>query len=513
MERMMQLTSPTRSDLEDAARAYFAQYSEQDYMPRGYDPDRIGEMASYDATLTEEGLAEVESELLSNDYGGSAYLAGRHMLAGMGMDIDLVSAETRQMAMRFGARAVRELSLSRIHQLTNPDKARPSYDRLFNLESDRQVLPKSGSIGLKSTTTISAASDTYRVRELSRNLSRSTVTETIRVLKWLAQVFGPDTELSRLTTDDLRDFREKLLRLDRHTQGRDVPFSQRQTGDPTRCISYTTAIKYWRFLGQFFRWAVEDKVINTNPAAIAAPPKPKGLRRQSPKPFTSDELKALFATPMYVGHKSPKRLTETGDCLSRGGQWWSGVLFLHTGLRAGELSQLMPSDFVFNAPVPFLMVRETSDEGSEKSVKNEASVREVPLHSTLLALGLEAFVRSRSKQQPGKRVFEVFRLGKHRKSEGATRFWGDYLDRFGLRLAGRSTHVWRHTFIRSLRDRNVAVEDIAALVGHAGNDPSDPFAHTQTKAYGGGYSLERKQIALEKLDFGFELPGVSDSEK
>lgn len=506
MERLMQLNSPTRADLENAARSYFNKYAVPDDGPRGYDMERIDQIVSYDIHLEQEFLSQIHDELLARQFSGSAHLAAREMLGSLNAEADKMPPETLQAALVLGARALRELSRRRVDQLTDPDITLPPYDCMF--KSDASSLPATAAYAapaISSTTTLKAAVETYEARQLTRKLARTTVTETNRVLKWLMQTFGEKTELDDLTAQHLREFRDQLMRLDRRTQGRDLPFANRQTANPEHRISYATAIKYWRFLQQFFRWAAEDRLISTDPSTVATPPKPKGEKRHSPPPFTSDELKVLLRSPLYAGHKSPKRLLEAGECRSRGGHWWSGLVFLHTGLRAGELAQLMPSDFVFDAPVPHLLVRVTSDEGAQKTVKTTSSIRQVPLHPTLLELGLKTFVQTKAKRRPGMRVFDVFRLGTHRKSEGATRWWGDYLKKHGLHQQGRATHVWRHTFVRFLRDGGVAEEDIAALAGHVSGDLSDAFAHAQTRAYGGGYSLERKLEAMKRLDFGFNL--------
>ncbi|RYG86848.1 MAG: hypothetical protein EON58_21270 [Alphaproteobacteria bacterium] len=226
---------------------------------------------------------------------------------------------------------------------------------------------------------------------------------------------------------------------------------------------------------------------------------------KSPEPFTTAELEKLLSTPLYSGYLSPKRVNKPGSCLVRSGHWWSGVLFMHTGLRAGELSQLEPSDFVFDGPVPYLRVREESEGAGIKSVKNQASIRDVPLHPNLLTLGLEAFVDARRKKRPAERIFHEFRLGTNgRKSEGATKFWGVFLRVNGLWREGRATHVWRHTVVAGLRGNGVAVEDVAALVGHTGS-VGDLALFGQTIKYGGAYSLERKRDALLKLDYSLPL--------
>ncbi len=133
-----------------------------------------------------------------------------------------------------------------------------------------------------------------------------------------------------------------------------------------------------------------------------------------------------------------------------------------------------------------------------KSVKNAASVREIPLHPDLLVLGLRQFVDGRGKRFPGERVFREFRLGARGKlSDGLTRFFGPFLVENGLWKEGRATHVYRHTFVDRMRAAGVADEDIAALVGHTGS--------TQTSHYGGAQPLARKAANLQRLDLGFDL--------
>jgi integrase len=179
--------------------------------------------------------------------------------------------------------------------------------------------------------------------------------------------------------------------------------------------------------------------------------------------------------------------------------WWSGVLLMFTGMRAGELAQLLASDFVFDAPIPHVKVQLLDDEGAKtKSAKNQASIRDIPLAPVLLTLGLREFVAAQAKAHPKKRVFFAFRLGTNsRKSEGVTRFWGDFLKANGLWKEGRASHVWRHTVIQCLRANGAAQEDIAALVGHSPG--------SITGAYGGAYPLNRKLETAKLLDYGFDV--------
>jgi integrase len=143
-------------------------------------------------------------------------------------------------------------------------------------------------------------------------------------------------------------------------------------------------------------------------------------------------------------------------------------------------------------------VRRDGDGKFEKTTKNEASIRDIPLAPVLIALGLEQFVRNRAKLD---RLFIEFRFGSAgRKSDGATKFWLRYLKKFGLWKPGRSTHVWRHTVAAFLRSNGVSDEDIGAFIGHSGK--------TVTSGYGGPQPLARKALTLSKLNYGFDILDV-----
>lgn len=296
----------------------------------------------------------------------------------------------------------------------------------------------------------------------------------------------------------LRQFRDDLSRLDASLRGRKVPFVDRLTNVAERQINSATASRYWNYVQSLFAWANAEGLIEANPAEGLKVERRANERRSSPEPFSEAELRKLFATPLYAGHASTRKVDEPGACVVRGGRWWSGVLALFTGLRAGELSQLLPSDFIFDVEVPHLRITDQEQSGGRaKRVKTAAAIRDVPLAPVLLQLGLREFVEAAAKRYSG-RVFREFRLGSgDRTSDGMTKFWGPYLKRFGLWKAGRSTHVFRHTVAHWLRANGVHDEDIGAILGHAGAGI--------TAGYGGAQTLARKAETLTKLSFGFDV--------
>jgi len=282
-------------------------------------------------------------------------------------------------------------------------------------------------------------------------------------------------------------------------RGRELPFQERLTNKETDQIKSVTSSRYWRSVAGFFAWAAAEGLVGSNAAAGLRLEPRKGEARKTPAPFSETELRKLFRTPLYIGYKSPKRVNEEGTLMRRNGHWWSGVLPLFTGIRAGELSQLLPNDFVFEDDIPHLKVREDDGAGQlTKRAKTASSIRDVPLLPILLDLGLREFVQARAKLQPKGRVFREFRLGTgDRLSDGMTKFWIRTLQKWGLHSQGRATHVMRHTFVACLRKNGVPEDEIGALVGHA------PKSITGT--YGGAFPLSRKLAAASHLDYGFDV--------
>jgi len=491
------MPSPSHADLEDAAKAFFQRLTEEGGMQRrGVLDDR--EIDNLLAN-SDDRMVELERQLKTNDFDLWVKQAAASMCDDAAVGMSELDDEGRMLASQLAARAERTKLASLVHALTTPGVTFVPEDDLFATRLRTQ--PPSPSRTVHAGPSIKTAAEEYERRIRNRNVGTSHITETIRVLRWLMEVHGADTPLSAITTDDLRTFRDNIDQ-SAVLRGKDVPFAHRRAKAPEERIKSATAIKYWGALRGFFRWAVEEKRVPEDPLGGLKIDRRKGEERASPEPFSSEELRQLFCTPLYAGHRARTRVNEPGSIHTRNGKWWSLILLLHTGMRAGEVAQLLPSDFKFDDPVPHIKVRETDDDGKRvKSLKTKASIRDVPIHPNLIELGLRQFVERRAKAYPSRQVFWDFRPGADgRKSDGLTKFWGAYLRKHGLWKPGRATHVGRHTLTALLRQAFVSDDDIGAIIGHA--------ARTMTSTYGGAYPLTRKVASLGQLDFGFDVVGV-----
>ncbi|OQW76358.1 MAG: hypothetical protein BVN32_09485 [Proteobacteria bacterium ST_bin14] len=171
---------------------------------------------------------------------------------------------------------------------------------------------------------------------------------------------------------------------------------------------------------------------------------------------------------------------------------------LYCGLRAGDCAQLLPNDIHLDDAVPHIVIKPGKlPDGRAKTSKFRNREHLVPIHPTLIALGLREFVAKRASQKPAVRLLEDVGLGQNRRSTRLTKFWSRYLHTFGLYLPGRATHVFRHTLANRLRAAGLTREEIGAILGHTTGNVTD--------GYGGPPPLARKAAIIGKLEFGFDI--------
>lgn len=329
--------------------------------------------------------------------------------------------------------------------------------------------------------------------------------EIARALAWLEEELGHATRAAEITTADIRAFRNNLIRLNATGRGKSLPFRDRLTDIREQQITHATASKYWGAIKGMFAWALSEGICDHDPTAKLRLERPIGEEANSPEAYSMEELIRFYQTPLYTGYKSDGRTRQEGDCRQRGQHWWAGVLPLFTGMRAGELSQLLPSDFFFDAPIPYLQITRFDHDGVEtKRTKTPSSVRRVPIAPPLLELGLKQFVERRKKVEPKARVFQRFRMGTEtdgKLSEGMVSFWGAYVRHYGLHKKGRGTHVWRHTVVDFLTRLGAIEEDVAGYVGHERGSQTSRYGRQKKE----GMPLERLKPLADSLEFGFDL--------
>lgn len=224
--------------------------------------------------------------------------------------------------------------------------------------------------------------------------------------------------------------------------------------------------------------AVEDGLLDVNPARGVVIEAPRGNRKPRIG-FTSEELAAIFASPVYANGERP--VAGAGAAA-----YWLPLLALYTGARQGEIGQLSVEDFREADGVKYL------DMLTEHTRPGESHRRPVPVHPDLIKIGFLQFVEMQ--RRAGERLlFPDLRADNKGKHTGN---WSKWFARYlrttvGIRDRRKTFDSFRHTFAEACRKAQVDDTMLELLVGR----------RTRRSARDGPVSLEALAAAIGALRF------------
>lgn len=220
-----------------------------------------------------------------------------------------------------------------------------------------------------------------------------------------------------------------------------------------------TCKRHMSDLSRLFDFAVFDGLRSDNPMKEHLWTPRETARRQHGETTVKregwgDQIDALLASEIY---RQP--LKEPGDPL-----FWAPLLGIFAGLRMEEALQLRVEDFDTEGGVPFMRVRNTT---GDQRLKSANSDRRVPLHRTLIDLGLLKLVALRRASGPG-RIFPFLERGKAKGKFGEifSKRFTHYRKRQGLNAPARDFHTLRTDFQTRLTHAQVPEHSRIALMGH-----------------------------------------------
>jgi integrase len=246
-------------------------------------------------------------------------------------------------------------------------------------------------------------------------------------------------------------------------------------------LSPTTVATYMNNLSALLNWAVEEGVIERNPAKGLVEKARAQVKRRG---FTPAELKILFNA------LAPMRLT-------RPHQFWVPAIALFTGARAGEICQLRVADVIKEQSIWCLDLSEFNAEGrrvDDKSLKTAASERVLPIHQGLIKAGFIEYVEHQARQGFDL-VFPQLASGSKRSySHEFSKFFGRFLDGIGLSQPALVLHSFRHGFRDACRAKSIPEETSRALGGWASTN--------EAARYGDRGMVPVLNRAIRKLSYG-----------
>lgn len=214
--------------------------------------------------------------------------------------------------------------------------------------------------------------------------------------------------------------------------------------------------------------------------------------------FTDEELKTIFNASSYLSHMKQPNYR------------WLPVLSLFSGARLNELAGLRLSEIYQSSGVWVMYI-------PRDRAKNKNSVREIPIHKTLIELGFLSYVEQvRSSKPFNQLVFpELVDADRYRQSladktkidyaKNGGRAFAEYLDLPNVNIVDRKKvfHSFRSTFINRLTNVNgTHPAHIMGIVGHMKGEKID-FSGVHFKVYQNKKPVEYLKQAIDRLNYPF----------
>jgi integrase/recombinase XerC len=295
--------------------------------------------------------------------------------------------------------------------------------------------------------------------EVEKNLSPRTRRAYVYDLERFADAWikkhGSNPTLDRLTTEDIKKYLEDL-RMNLHYKS-------------------TTLSRVIASIRIFFEYCVEQKLLESSPAAILHNPKnPKRL----PIFLVEGEMKRLMATPERMENVG---VTDSGSSKRKdyeplGTRDYAILVTLgFTGLRLMELVNLGIRDIDFESKFVRVMGK-----GSKERI--------VPLNALVISA-----LREWLEIRPASEDDAVFlnRFGKKISTRGVEKLVDKHVQRAGIAKDKISPHKLRHTFATLLHMNGVDILEIQALLGHSSITSTQIYTHA---------SSERLKSAVKKIE-------------
>jgi integrase len=207
-------------------------------------------------------------------------------------------------------------------------------------------------------------------------------------------------------------------------------------------------------------------------------------------PYSAGQLKTIFSSPLYAGHASDTCRHKSGKIILRDGKFWVPLIALYSGMRMGEIVQLLVTDLKREGDIWYFDV----SKGENKTIKTASSKRRVPVHRILIEAGFLHFAHA--KKASG-RIFADIEPGADGYfSHNLSKWWGRYSGQIGFKTPKTAFHSFRHNFKDRLMAADVQEYITKALMGHA-----DKSVHSQ---YGNGPGLPALKLAIDKIEYSVE---------
>jgi len=220
---------------------------------------------------------------------------------------------------------------------------------------------------------------------------------------------------------------------------------------PNEYISPETKKSYIHKFSTFLNWAKSHHHVSEN--VFYNLPTEKIHMEKKRFPFNDKQLIKVFTMEDYESHQYLHPY-----------YYWIPLLLRYGAFRLNEACQMHVEDITVIDGIDCFLVRKMFD---GQRIKNNSSIRVVPIHDELLKKGFISFVNS----QKSGHLFPELPLVKGYYSNNASKWFARRRKKLGLGK-GFDAHSFRHTFINELKQQEYSKEMIECIVGHSHNSES-----------------------------------------
>lgn len=281
-----------------------------------------------------------------------------------------------------------------------------------------------------------------------------------------------------------------------------------------RGVAPKTAKDHLGCIKALFALAKKRKAIPEDPFDGVSIKAPKSTVRES---WSMADLKKLFSAPLFTEYAIPR--PRTGKDATKAGldaAYWVPLLCLYTGARVSEVCQLRTVDVLaveseedHEATVTVIDITEGEADAAAgtkaRRTKTNTSVRRVPVHPDLVALGFLDYVKAIKDAGAG----QLFPAVTSREGDPAGKYFSTW---FGGLKRGLGFGKWddlhnmRHTLRTRLAITGLQESAIDTLAGHADGNRGSIGRQVYTHWKQHPQALAREQA---RLTFpGLNLPRV-----
>lgn len=304
-----------------------------------------------------------------------------------------------------------------------------------------------------------------RYLDEERQPPAKTKDEWVRAAARFAEVAG-DRDVRDLAEDGeaVLQFRGLLAALPRALSRADralkmVEIAEKYADRQVDRLSDASVNKYIAALSSAFAWGKRLRIAPNNPFADAKIKRRghKGKPKSRRQPYTPDDLKIIFGSPIYTDNYRPN--TAGGEA-----HFWLPLLSVYTGCRLEELGQMDADDVVKVGDV--LVFNLSFSEDGDKTQKTESSIRIIPVHDDLIKMGFGRYIEY-VKSSGNKKLFPELVKNKYGQyTQGWSTAWGRWCDKLGLTDKNKVFHSFRHNWKRNSLHAQLHPDLARALMGH-----------------------------------------------